>query len=77
MEAPKYSVIAHYAVSAFRTIERSRHYFDVVPKPIDAKDILQYLELYEAPCPEWLFIECLFALDNVFIEKVSKRIQKG
>ena len=71
---PKYSAIAHYALSAFRTIERSRHYFDAVPKPIDAQNILHYLELYEAPCPEWLFVECIFALDNLYLEKaISKR----
>ena len=75
-EPPEHPLIAIYVISAFRVIERSRHYFEVTPKPIDIQDIVNYLEWYESPCSEWLFVECIFALDNLYLEKAYKKMSK-
>lgn len=50
-------------------IARGRSYHPVA-MPLDGSHINSYLELYEAPCELYIFAECVFALDNLFLEKV-------
>lgn len=74
-QTTKCSAIAHYALSA-RTIERSRHYFDAVPKPIDGK----------ISCITWScmrhhalngFCWCIFCFQIIFIWKSHTIAQVG
>ena len=44
--------------------------------PLDANAIKAYLEIYDAPCELYNFVECVFALDNLFIDDGRKRMSK-
>jgi hypothetical protein len=55
-------------------IARGRSYHPVA-MPLDGSHINAYLELYEAPCELHIFVECVFALDNLFLDGVRKQIK--
>ena len=42
--------------------------------PLDANAIKAYLEIYDAPCELYIFVECVFALDNKHLDKAHKRL---
>lgn len=44
--------------------------------PLDANAIKAYLEIYDAPCELYIFVECVFALDNLFIDDARKQMSK-
>ncbi|WP_180113259.1 hypothetical protein [Acinetobacter sp. YH12073] len=75
-QPPEYSYSANAILLAYNTIARSRTYPQGVAMPLDASAIKSYLELYEAPCELHIFVECVFALDNLFLDGVRKRMQK-
>ena len=54
-------------------IARGRSYHPVA-MPLDGSHINSYLELYEAPCELYIFAECVFALDNLFLDGVRKKL---
>jgi hypothetical protein len=74
---PEYFPLSLYTLSAFRVMERSRNYMSVgdqlVPRPLTIENVLDYIEVYDTPCELWLFLECLFALDNIYIEDWGKK----
>jgi len=74
-EPPKYSYTANSILSAYNTIARSRRYEQGTPLALGAEDIKSYLELYELPCELHIFIDCIFALDNLFIDESRKRLE--
>lgn len=77
VKQPEYFPLSLYTLSAFRVLERSRSYISVgdqlVPRPLNTENVLNYLEIYDSPCELWLFLECLFALDNIYIEDWSNK----
>ncbi|TCB51140.1 hypothetical protein E0H80_06200 [Acinetobacter sp. ANC 4779] len=74
-DPPKYSFTANALIEAYNTIARSRRY-EHTPLALGAEDIKSYLELYELPCELHIFIDCIFALDNLFIDESHKRMSK-
>ncbi|WP_121972695.1 hypothetical protein [Acinetobacter stercoris] len=60
-------------VSAYNVIARSRQYEQGIPMPLSLGAINDYCEQYESPVPRWIFNDCIFALDNSFLEEASKR----
>lgn len=75
-EPPKYSYTANAILSAYNTIARARKYEQGVPLALGAEDIKSYLELYELPCELHIFIDCIFTLDNLFIDESRKRLAR-
>ena len=75
-DAPEFSYTAHAIVTAFNIIARARSYHPVA-MPLDGSSINSYLELYEAPCELHIFVGCVFALDNLFLDEVRKRAGKS
>lgn len=76
VEKPDYSYTANSILSAYNTIARSRRYEQSIPLALGAEDIKSYLELYELPCELHIFIDCIFSLDNLFIDESRKRMSK-
>jgi len=74
-DAPEFSYVAHSILMAFNVIARGRSYHPVA-MPLDGSHINAYLELYEAPCELHIFVECVFALDNLFLDEVRARLGK-
>ncbi|AXY56806.1 hypothetical protein CDG60_09650 [Acinetobacter chinensis] len=72
-DAPEFSYTAHIILNAFNVISRSRAYEQGVALPLDGRSISAYLELYETPCELHVFVECVFALDNLFLDGVRKK----
>ena len=72
-DAPAFSYTAHAILTAFNVIARGRSYHPVA-MPLDGSHINAYLELYEAPCELHIFVECIFALDNLFLDGVRKNL---
>jgi hypothetical protein len=58
-EAPEHSYTANVILSAYNTIARSRKYKQSVSMPLDANAIKAYLEIYDAPCELYIFVECV------------------
>lgn len=75
-DPPKYSYTANSILSAYNTIARSRRYEQGTPSTLSAEDIKSYLELYELPCELHIFIDCIFSLDNLFIDESRKWMSK-
>ena len=73
---PRYSYTANAILSSYNTIARARKYEQGVPLALSATDIGAYLELYEAPCELHILVECVFALDNKYLDKAHKRLSK-
>lgn len=44
--------------------------------PLDASSIKSYLELHDEPCELYIFVECIFALDNIFLDDARKQMKK-
>lgn len=73
---PEYSYIASALLKAYNTIARSRRYEQGTPLALGAEDIKSYLELYELPCELHIFTECVFALDNKYLDKAHKLLSR-
>ena len=73
-DAPVFSYTAHAILTAFNVIARGRSYHPVA-MPLDGGHINAYLELYEAPCELYIFVECIFVLDNLFLDVVRNQIK--
>jgi hypothetical protein len=63
-------------LGAYNTIARSRKYEQGVPLALGANEIGAYLELFESPCELHIFIDCIMAIDNDFLDKAHKRMSK-
>ncbi|OTG86108.1 hypothetical protein B9T31_08695 [Acinetobacter sp. ANC 4558] len=74
-EPPEYSYVANVILSAFNVIARSRTYETGVALPLDSSMIEAYLNLHDAPCEMHIFVESIFVLDNLLLDKVHKRSQ--
>ncbi|OTU65093.1 hypothetical protein CAT31_16790 [Acinetobacter pittii] len=73
-DPPEYSYAADSILTAFSTIIRSRRYEQSVPLCLDQQAINVYAEHNDLPVDAHIFNDCIFALDNLFIEEVHKKM---
>ncbi|MFW1635453.1 MULTISPECIES: hypothetical protein [Acinetobacter] len=66
--------MADSILAAFSTIIRSRRYEQSVPLCLDQQAINVYAEHNDLPVDAHIFNDCIFALDNLFIEETHKKI---
>lgn len=74
IKEPEYSVVAHVVLGAYNTIARGRRYEGGVPLTISPLEIQAYLSLNELPIELDVFMECIYMLDNDFIDKAQSRM---
>jgi hypothetical protein len=70
---PEYSYTANATLSAYNTIARSRRYEQGVPLALDIAAINAYVEQYDLPVERYIFNECIFTLDNLFLDEAHKK----
>ena len=46
------------------------------PMPQESANILSYLELHDAPIDLHIFVDCVIAIDNIFIDEAHKRMSR-
>ncbi|EGY5283614.1 hypothetical protein EA687_14710 [Acinetobacter baumannii] len=73
-DPPEYSYAADSILSAFSTIARSRRYEQGIPLSLDQQAINVYAEHNDLPVAAHIFNDCIFALDNLFLEQCHKKI---
>ncbi|HAV5471369.1 TPA: hypothetical protein JI250_16935 [Acinetobacter baumannii] len=73
-DPPEYSYAAESILSAFSTICRSRRYEQSIPLSLDQQAINVYAEHNDFPVAAHIFNDCIFALDNLFLEECHKKI---
>jgi hypothetical protein len=73
IEPPEYSYTAYEVLSAYNTIARSRRYEQGVPLALDIASINAYVEQYDLPVERFIFNECIFTLDNLFLDESHKK----
>ncbi|RJE52154.1 hypothetical protein AMS70_28170 [Acinetobacter sp. JS678] len=73
-DPPEYSYAADSILSAFYTIIRSRRYEQGIPLSLDQQAINVYADHNDMPVDAHIFNDCIFALDNLFIEEAHKKI---
>lgn len=76
MEAPPHSYTATNIISAYNTIARSRRYEQGIPLSLDIASINAFCEQYDLPVERWIFNDCIFALDNLFLEESHKKAEQ-
>lgn len=72
VKKPQNSMLVHHILDAYFIIAESRNYIEYQPRALTSKNIQEYLNLYEPICAEWLFIDCVRALDKYFLKKSSR-----
>ncbi|EPN2069651.1 hypothetical protein [Acinetobacter baumannii] len=75
-EPPEYSYVANAILSAYNTIARSRRYEQGVPLALDISAINAYVEQYDLPVERYIFNDCIFAIDNLFLDETVKKSGK-
>ncbi|MCF4280592.1 hypothetical protein L1Z03_19610, partial [Acinetobacter baumannii] len=75
-DPPEYSYAADSILSAFSTIARSRRYEQGIPLSLDQQAINVYAEHNDLPVAAHIFNDCIFALDNLFLDEVHKKASK-
>ncbi|HAV5372790.1 TPA: hypothetical protein ACJERR_003312 [Acinetobacter baumannii] len=73
-DPPEYSYAADSILSAFSTICRSRRYEQGIPLSLDQQAINVYAEHNDLPVDAHIFNDCIFALDNLFLESALKKV---
>ncbi|NAS06210.1 hypothetical protein GPS47_11505 [Acinetobacter haemolyticus] len=77
IEKPEYSYTANAILSAYNVIARSRRYEQGIPLALDIASINAFSEQYELPVEHWIFNECIFAMDNLFLDEAQKHQSNG
>ncbi|RKL58106.1 hypothetical protein CKN54_11945 [Acinetobacter baumannii] len=72
-DPPEYSYVADSILSAFSTICRSRRYEQSIPLSLDQHAINVYAEHNDLPVAAHIFNDCIFALDNLFLERLFNK----
>ncbi|MFA2873434.1 hypothetical protein B4R72_01900 [Acinetobacter pittii] len=75
-DPPEYSYTANAILSAYNTIARSRRYEQGVPLAIDIAAINPYVEQYDLPVERFIFNDCIFTLDNLFLDEAHRKASK-
>ncbi|MCU4589093.1 hypothetical protein KTJ20_10055 [Acinetobacter ursingii] len=70
---PDFSYTAHEILSAYNTIARSRRYEQGVPLALDISSINAYVEQFDLPVERHIFNDCIFTLDNQFLDEAHKK----
>ncbi|WP_252362597.1 hypothetical protein, partial [Acinetobacter baumannii] len=73
-DAPDYSYVANAILSAYNTIARSRRYEQGVPLALDISSINAYVEQYDLPVERYIFNDCIFTLDDMFLDEAHKKV---
>ncbi|RSR89634.1 hypothetical protein EA664_08070 [Acinetobacter baumannii] len=60
-------------MSAYNTIARSRRYEQGVPLALDISAINAYVEQYDLPVERYIFNDCIFKLDDMFLDEAHKK----
>lgn len=60
---------------AFTMINRSRRYEQGIPLSLDQHALNVYAEHNDLPVGMGVFSDCIFALDNLFLDEVYKKIK--
>ena len=65
-------------IGAFGLISKSRRYITgysgvSIPLSLSLQDIQGYFDVFGCDLDKGLFIECIFALDQVVLDKVNKK----
>ncbi|HAV5522664.1 MULTISPECIES: hypothetical protein [Acinetobacter calcoaceticus/baumannii complex] len=63
-------------MSAYNTIARSRRYEQGVPLALDISAINAYVEQYDLPVERYIFNDCIFTLDDMFLDEAHKKEKK-
>ncbi|AOA58221.1 hypothetical protein [Acinetobacter larvae] len=71
--SPEYSHIAADLLGAYHMISRSRRYEQGIPLSISIADIESYIDMYDCPIELHIFVEAIFMLDDLFIEKACEK----
>jgi hypothetical protein len=72
-DAPDYSYVANAILSAYNTIARSRRYEQGVSLALDISAINAYVEQYDLPVERYIFNDCIFTLDDMFLDEAHKK----
>ena len=75
-DAPDYSYVANAILCAYNTIARSRRYEQGVPLALDISAINAYVEQYDLPVERYIFNDCIFTLDDMFLDEAHKKSRK-
>lgn len=73
---PEYSYTANAILHAYNMIARSRRYEQGTPLALNIADIEVYCDLYDVPVELDIFVDCIFAIDNDFLDESHKRMQQ-
>ncbi|MPS60588.1 MAG: hypothetical protein E2595_03685 [Acinetobacter sp.] len=76
IEKPEYSYTSNAILSAYNVISRSRRYEQGIPLSLDISAISAYCEHYELPVERDIFNDCIFSLDNMFLDEAHKKSSK-
>ena len=76
-DAPDYSYVANAILCAYNTIARSRRYEQGVPLALDISAINAYVEQYDLPVERYIFNDCIFTLDDMFLDEAHKKSRKN
>ncbi|HCT1656935.1 TPA: hypothetical protein OTP48_003841, partial [Acinetobacter baumannii] len=63
-------------LAAFSTICRSRRYEQGIPLSLDQQAINVYAEHNDLPVERYIFNDCIFTLDDMFLDEAHKKATK-
>ncbi|MFX6372858.1 hypothetical protein ABTF96_01240 [Acinetobacter baumannii] len=75
-QKPEYSFTANAILSAYNVISRSRRYEQGIPLALDIAAISAYCDHYELPVKRDIFNDCIFAMDNIFLDDSHKKMKR-
>ncbi|WP_079378481.1 hypothetical protein, partial [Acinetobacter baumannii] len=76
IQKPEYSFTANAILSAYNVISRSRRYEQGIPLALDIAAISAYCDHYEIPVERDIFNDCIFAMDNIFLDDSHKKMKR-
>ncbi|EHU3242006.1 hypothetical protein ACX0AN_002989 [Acinetobacter baumannii] len=74
-QKPEYSFTSHAILTAYNIISRSRRYEQGIPLALDIAAISAYCDHYELPVDRDIFNDCIFAMDNIFLDDSHKKMK--
>jgi hypothetical protein len=71
---PEFSYTANAIIESYNVIQKARNYSNSAPLPISTDQIISYLQLNDCPIEVDVFCDCIFMIDQDFIDSFSKQI---
>lgn len=65
--------MAYEIVAAYNIIARSRRYEQGIPMSLDLSAISAYCDHYELPVDRQIFNDCIFEMDNLFLDESHQK----